>query len=70
MTNLSPFSVEILEDELIKDILETLEGIDYQADSREVSVPDAPSHPLQVTDTEENPGSTSGLSFDYSIYFI
>ena len=57
-TNLSPFSVENLEDELIQDILETLENIEnYPTDSScEVTLSNAPNAPLQVAITDESPG--------------
>ena len=55
--NLSPFGVENLEEELIQDILETLESIEnYPIDSSEVPVSSAPNPPLQVAHTDESPG--------------
>ena len=64
---LSPFSVGNLEDEeLIQDILETLETIENSpSDSCEVTVTvtEGPDPPLQITNTDESQGLSSGLSF-------
>ena len=56
--------MENLEEELIQDIMETLGSIEnYPCDFSEVTVP--------APNAEENPGFSSGLSFNFSIcYYI
>ena len=64
--NLSPFRVENLEEELIQDILETLESIEnYPTASSEARGPEslASDPPLQVATTDGSPGFSTGLFY-------
>ena len=62
--NLSPFGVENLEEELIQDILETLESIENipTEDTSELAVPVLVDPHLQEANTVEIPGFATGLS--------
>ena len=61
---ISPFRVDNLEDELIQDILETLENIENipTEDTSELAVPIPDDPHLQVAHTDEIPGFSTGLS--------